>query len=386
LAIPSAKFIFLAVNTPPNPDGSADTGFVFGAVRSLAKVVSPDATIVVKSTVPVGTASQIAQMLAAAGLCDVSIVSNPEFLRQGSAVQDFLTPDRIVLGSPAMEAGRAVAQLFESLPGEVIYCSWASAELAKYAANAFLATRISFINEIAGLAETLGAEIDDITSVLRADPRIGSSYLQAGLGWGGSCFPKDVLALAWMAREAGFQSSIAESAYLANARQRFAAFDRILSRLKDKTEATVSVLGLTFKPNTDDLRNAPAIEVIGMLLDTGISVRAHDPVAMSLARQILPDVTFCENPYEAARDSDLVFLATEWPEYAALEWSRIREMMKGAAIFDGRNILNRDALTEIGFEYLSFGRQVHKNGSDLLVFNTDASADEIAEEQEPLAV
>jgi UDPglucose 6-dehydrogenase len=269
-----------------------------------------------------------------------------------------MTPDRIVIGSNNRIAAEAVAALFESLPGKFIFCSWASAELSKYAANALLATKISFINEIAVLAESLNADIEDVASVLRTDPRIGSSYLQAGLGWGGSCFPKDVRALAWMAQSAGFESSIAEAAFLANTRQRNGAVNRILARVLSKPDPTVAVLGLAFKPDTDDLREAPALDVIRMLVDAGVRVRAHDPQAMENARPIVPEITYCANAYEAAKGADLLFLATEWREYVALDWKRIRAVMNSAVVFDGRHVLDKLALSEVGFEYLSFGRFV----------------------------
>ena len=365
-AIPNSEFVFIAVNTPPKSDGHADTSFVFAAVRSVLEHAGPEATIVIKSAVPVGTGDDISQLVADSRTRGVEVVSNPEFLRQGSAVRDFLEPDRVVVGASRPVAGALVAGLYASLEAPVIMCSRRSAELAKYAANALLATRISFVNELAAICEEVDADIGEVSRVMGSDRRIGPTYLRTGIGWGGSCFPKDVLALAATAAEHGCQPSILQAVIDVNTRQRERAFEQLHSALGTVQSPTVGVLGLAFKPNTDDIREAPALDIISRLLEQGVRVRAHDPVAMGNARRLLPSVVYCEDAYDVATNSDALLLATEWHDYITLDWSEIRSRMRGTLVLDGRNALDGSFLLELGFTYTSFGRspngQPHPNG------------------------
>jgi len=273
-SIPGARFVFIAVNTPPLADGSANTDYVFASVKSALEYATAATTLVIKSTVPVSTGDQVAARVRESEIDDVAIVSNPEFLRQGSAVFDFLHPDRIVIGGTDEDAMRAVGGLYATLDAPMFYCSRASAELAKYASNALLATRISFMNEIASLCDVLHADVEDVAQIVGADVRIGPSYLRAGLGWGGSCFPKDVQALSHMARMQGHVTPLIEAVYEVNRRQRSRGFERIFAKLADIPEPRVGVLGLAFKPHTDDLRESPAIEIISRLLGEGVYVQA----------------------------------------------------------------------------------------------------------------
>lgn len=373
-AIPAAEFVFIAVNTPAGPDGAADTTYVFAAVGSMLEHGHAGQIIVTKSTVPVGTGDAIADMVAAAGLRGIDVVSNPEFLREGAAIKDFLAPDRIVVGAESTTAAGRVARLY-SLDTPVVICGRRSAELAKYAANALLATRISFMNEISAICEAADADIGDVARVVGFDRRIGSSYLDAGLGWGGSCFPKDVRALAATAANHGVRTLLLEAAFRVNARQRERMFERLRAALERPHGATptVAVLGLAFKPNTDDIRESPALDIIGRLVEEGIRVRAHDPVAIDNARRALPNITYCDDPYEAARGGDALLLATEWREYAKLNWQRMRSLMRGRTVVDGRNLLNGSRLTELGFRYLSVGRQPSADGNAML-FDVGVSA------------
>lgn len=355
-ALRGASSVFIAVNTPPRSDGQADTSYVFAAVRSILAHAEPHAVVVTKSTVPVGTGDAIDGLAADAGRWDVSVVSNPEFLREGRAVRDFMVPDRIVIGTARAAAGTLVARLYATIDAPMILTDRRSAELAKYAANAVLATRISFVNEMAVLAETLRADIQEVTRIVGSDRRIGPSFLQAGLGWGGSCFPKDVRALAATAAEAGCRSSILPAIFEVNVRQRDWAVQRLLAMVETIPRATITVLGVAFKPDTDDIREAPAIEIIQRLIEAGVDVRAHDPVAMDHARRLLPDVRWCVDAYEAAWGSDALLLATEWGEYRDLDWRAMRDQMRGWKVLDGRNALDGEAMATLGFTYHSVGR------------------------------
>jgi len=355
-AVPPAEFAFIAVHTPPSENGQADPSFVFAAVRSLLEHARPGLIIVVKSTVPVGTGDAIAQLARRSGPAGVEVVSNPEFLRLGSAIQDFLGPDRIVIGAADPVAGAAVARLYAALDAPVIMCSSRSAELAKYAANAFLAARVSLVNELSPICEAVQADIGEVTRIVGADHRIGPAFLAAGLGWGGSCFPKDVLALAAAAGDNGCGAPMLRAVLEVNARQRARAVERLRAAVGGIADATVGVLGLAFKPNTDDLRGAPAVEIIERLLEEGMRVRAHDPVAMANAGAILPDIQYCRDAYEVAVGCHAILLATEWPEYLQLDWREVRSRMRGRVILDGRNALDRRALVGLGFDYLAFGQ------------------------------
>lgn len=352
-SVPQAEFVFVAVGTPPTPAGAADTRYVFAAVRSVLQYAQPGTVIVVKSTVPVGTGDAIAELVRSHGM---ETVSNPEFLREGTAVRDFLEPDRIVIGASHPSLAASVARLYASLAAPVVSCARRSAELAKYAANAFLATRISFINEMSVICDQVDADIEEVARVIGMDQRIGPAFLNAGLGWGGSCFPKDLMALADIAASNGAEALITSAVAEVNRRQRHRAVDRLVKGVAHVPRPQVGVLGLAFKPHTDDIREAPALDIIARLQARGVSVRAHDPLAAANAHGLLPEVEYDENPYDVARGSHALLLATEWPDYLTLNWRRMHTLMAGDLILDGRNVLDAQYLTSLGFIYASFGR------------------------------
>jgi UDPglucose 6-dehydrogenase len=354
-AIPSADYVFLAVNTPPLPDGDSDTTFVFNAVRTVLEHARPGVTIVTKSTVPVGTGDRIEALATEAGI-RVDVASNPEFMREGRAVYDFMRPDRIVVGASDTTVAAKVAGLFASLEAPTILTSRRSAELGKYAANAILATRISFMNEMASISEALEADVTEIERIVGTDTRIGPAFLQAGLGWGGSCFPKDLSALSVTASRLGLDARIINAVVQVNHGQRERAVELLLEATANRPDPSVGILGLAFKPHTDDLRGAPALDIIERLLEQGIRVRAHDPAALAAANAQVPGPDYLDDPYEVTRGADALLLATEWPIYSGLDWARIRSQMRGRRLVDGRNVLPREVLERLGFDYRGFGR------------------------------
>lgn len=362
-AVSRSDFVFVAVQTPSRPDGSADTSFLFGAVHEIAPSLRPTSFVVIKSTVPVGTGDEVAARLTRNGT-RAEVVSNPEFLRQGSAVRDFLSPDRVVVGAETEEARWATLELFAGIEAPVVRTTRRAAEMGKYAANALLATRISFMNEVSGICEGFGVDIDEVASIVGHDSRLGKGYLRAGLGWGGSCFPKDIRSLASMGRQAGMEPEILVAADTVNARQRQRAVFRLRETvlLDGHRDPVVGVLGLAFKPDTDDLRESPALDVIARLQDEGIRIQAHDPAAIPAARAAMPSVHYTDSPYEAAANADALLLATEWPEYQALDWGAIRTSMRGKTVLDGRNVLDGALLRALGFRYLSFGKAPFEYG------------------------
>jgi len=359
--IAGAGFVFLAVPTPSRKDGSADTRYVLQAVDSLIPHARPDTVIVIKSTVPVGTADIIAGLapVVEAGL---KVVSNPEFLRQGTAVHDFLQPDRVVIGASSPQAAARVASLYASVLAPIIAVDRRSAELAKYTANALLATRISFMNEISHIATAVDANVDEVARIVGMDPRIGPAFLKAGLGWGGSCLPKDVLALSSVASSNGCHTPILRAVYETNELQREHAADLLLQAVRAIQDPVVAILGLAFKPNTDDVRGSPALGIAQRLLEEGVSVRVHDPLAFDNASRVVPDIECHSDPYSALDGADALLLATEWEEYIALDWALVRETMRGKMVLDGRNALDGVLLSELGFRYWSFGRATQSNG------------------------
>jgi UDPglucose 6-dehydrogenase len=326
--------------------------------------------------VPVGSTRLVQRVLSESGAPSdgVSVASNPEFLREGHAIPDFMTPDRIVVGSRAQDVAEAVGRLYESLGAPLVVTDRPSAELAKYAANAFLATRISFMNEIATVCEAVAADVTEVAHIVGLDRRIGPAFLQAGLGWGGSCFPKDVRALAATAAQHGCHSSIVQAAFDVNARQRERIFERLRDAVTGQPEATVAVLGLAFKPGTDDVREAPALEIVAGLIEAGVHVRAHDPAAVENVRRILPSITFCPDAYAATTSADAVLLATEWCEYRSLDWRAIRNAMRGTLVVDGRNALDGALLSSLGFSYVGVGRPLATSAyvNDCLLDNAHA--------------
>jgi len=360
-AVEQALVIFLAVGTPPKADGSPDLSFVEAAARSVAENMNGYKVIVTKSTVPIGTGEYIRGLIRENRKSRVNfgIVSNPEFLREGAAISDFMRPDRVVIGSADEEAIAIMRDLYRPLyliEAPFVVTSLEAAELTKYAANAFLATKISFINEIATLCESIGCDVHDVARAIGMDKRIGSKFLHPGPGFGGSCFPKDTQALASVARQFNCDSLLVDAVIEVNRRQRQAMVPKIEKLVGTLKNTTVAVLGLAFKPETNDMREAPSVEIIRGLVASGASVRAYDPVAMTEARQLLPDIAYAEDEYAAVKDADALVFVTEWNQFRALDMTRIRDLMKSAKIVDLRNIYDPADMRELGFEYVGVGR------------------------------
>ena len=360
-AVEQALVIFVAVGTPPSGDGSADLSHVDAAARSIAEYMNEYKVVVTKSTVPVGTGERLRTLIREhqKGRHNFGVVSNPEFLREGAAIDDFMRPDRIVIGSRDEEAIAIMRDLYRPLyliETPFVITSLEAAELTKYAANAFLATKISFINEIANLCDLIGCDVHDVARAIGMDGRIGRKFLHPGPGFGGSCFPKDTLALAYVARELGGDSLIVDSVIEVNKRQRAAMVVKIEKLVGDLAGKVVAVLGLSFKPETNDMRDAPSVDIIRNLMQRGAKVRAYDPVAMEEATPILPDVTYTEDEYEAVAGADVLVFMTEWNQFRALDMGKIHRLMRGARIADLRNIYEPAAMRELGFEYVGVGR------------------------------
>lgn len=355
-----AELIFITVGTPMGPDGAADLSYVQAAAQGIGQHLKNEAIIIDKSTVPVGTGDMVFGIIAqhAAPGVSFAVVSNPEFLREGSALSDFFKPDRIVLGSTNTQAAEKVAELHAPLGAPIIITDLRTAEMIKYASNAFLATRISFINEIAQICERLGADVQEVARGMGADRRIGPHFLDAGIGYGGSCFPKDVLALHHMAASSGCHPQLLQAVMDINqsARERFVQKVQIL--LGDLKGKCVGILGLSFKPNTDDIREAPSIDIIRTLQGAGARVKAYDPVAMENAGELMPEVTFCATAYDVAKESDALLLVTEWNEFKQLNWEKIRSFMRQPIVIDGRNLYDPEEMIARGFTYWGVGRGV----------------------------
>jgi UDPglucose 6-dehydrogenase len=356
-----ASVVFLAVGTPSQQDGSVDLSFVESATRAIAAHMKSYKVIVTKSTVPVGTGERLRRLIREhqPAPVDFGIVSNPEFLREGAAINDFMRPDRIVIGSNDQEAIAVMRDLYRPLyliETPFVITSLEGAELIKYASNAFLATKISFINEIANLCEKIGCDVHDVARGMGMDRRIGSKFLHPGPGFGGSCFPKDTLALSAIAHEFSCESRIVDAAIDVNRRQRQAMVPKIEELAGGLRGKSVAVLGLAFKPETDDLREAPAIDIIRGLVARGAKVRAYDPVAVTEARKILPEIEYAEDEYAAASGADMLVLVTEWNQFRALDMRRIRGLMRTPKIADLRNIYEPSEARAAGFEYVGVGR------------------------------
>jgi len=360
-AIPRAQAVFIAVGTPPGEDGSADLKYVIQAAETVAKHMTGYTVVVDKSTVPVGTARKVHAALKANTDHEFDVVSNPEFLKEGAAIDDFLKPDRVVIGSESKRAADLMDELygpFVRTGNPVIHMDIESAELTKYAANAMLATRISFMNEIANICSKVGANVDKVRKGIGSDNRIGSRFLFAGLGYGGSCFPKDVKAVVKTAENAGYEFEILRAVESVNEKQKRRLFDMVCEHFgKDLKGKRFSVWGLSFKPNTDDMREAPAVVVIEGLLAAGATVAVHDPeAAEECKKHHLGDrVEYTETPMEALRGADALILVTEWNEFRRPDFERVKELLNAPVIFDGRNIYNRRTVEELGFTYYGIG-------------------------------
>jgi UDPglucose 6-dehydrogenase len=357
-----AEAVFIAVGTPSRRgDGHADISYVLAAAKEIAQAATRPLVVVTKSTVPVGTGDEIEKVLAEVKpKAKISVVSNPEFLREGAAIEDFKRPDRIVIGTDDKDAREVMSAVYRPLnlnQAPILFTGRRTAELTKYAANAFLATKITFINEMADLAEKVGANVQEIARGIGLDNRIGSKFLHAGPGYGGSCFPKDTLALIKTAKDFGAPSRIVETVADVNNKRKISMAERVIAAaggsLKGKT---VGVLGLTFKPNTDDMRDAPSLEIVPALQAAGAKIQAHDPEGMEAAAKMLKGVAFCSGPYEAAKDASVLVLITEWDVYRALDMDRIKAALVSPVIVDLRNVYVPAELAAKGFRYVSIGR------------------------------
>ena len=375
-ALDNCEFIFIAVNTPTGAnEGGADMRYVESAARNIAQELDHYAVVINKSTVPVGSNDLVARVIRAnLKHPDVrfSVVSNPEFLREGCAVKDFNHPDRIVLGSSEPEAANAVAGLYLSLRAPIVITDQYTAEMIKYAANTFLATKISFINEIAQICERLGADVKEVAVGMGYDKRIGRAFLDAGLGYGGSCFGKDIRALAYMANEAGLQPRLLNAVMEINHDQRRLAVDKLTTILGSLESRTIGILGLAFKPNTDDMREAPAVDIIRWITEQGARVCVYDPVATETGRQALERegidmdmITFCGTAYEVAQGADALIMVTEWSEFAELNMQQIHDIMRRPILIDGRNMYEESEMDRLGFIYRGMGRATGSAPSSL---------------------
>src|SRR3954462_46567 len=359
-AVRSAEVVFIAVGTPQGDDGNADLRAAMGGAHQIADAAQRYTVVVNKSTVPVGTAARMQAEIDARAKVKINVVSNPEFLKEGAAIDDFLRPDRIVIGAGSDKARHIMAELygpFVRTESPIYFMDPRSAELTKYAANAMLAARISFMNEVAMLCERVGADVDSVRRAMGADERIGQKFLFPGCGYGGSCFPKDVKALIATARSHGLDFTLLSAVDAVNDRQKRLLSQKATAHFGDLRGKKFGVWGLAFKPKTDDLRHAPALTLIDELLANGASVAAHDPVASDAARRILGDrVQFVQNPYAAAEGADGLFLVTEWNEFRQPDFVRIKAAMRQPVLFDGRNIWNPRRMRELGFTYYGVGR------------------------------
>jgi UDPglucose 6-dehydrogenase len=356
--IPNADFVFIAVGTPPGRRGEADLVFVKQAAKGIAGAMKKTVTIVNKSTVPIGTGNIVARIVGE-NLGDeipFFVVSNPEFLREGSAIYDFMNPDRLVFGSHDEGAARSVAGLYSKLDTKILITDLHTAEMIKYASNAFLATRISFINEMARICERVDADVKVVSEGMGMDRRIGPLFLDAGIGYGGSCFPKDVKALARMAETMGYHPELLDAVMEINLDQRTLVVEKLREVLGGLRDQVIGILGLAFKPNTDDIRDAPSIDVIENLMQKGANVRAYDPQAMPVLKAQMNSIEYCKDPYAVATGADALLIVTEWDEFRQLDLDRIKGLMRRPVIVDGRNIFDPKTMRERGFVYRGVGR------------------------------
>lgn len=363
--IEGAKIIFLALPTPPGEDGSADLKYILGVADELGPLLKDFTVIVDKSTVPVGTAEKVSAKIKENAKVDFEVVSNPEFLREGVAVDDFLKPDRVVIGAESEKAKKVMSELYAPFVRQgnpLIFMDVRSAELTKYAANSFLATKITFMNEIANLAEKLGADVESVRKGIGTDTRIGKRFLFAGIGYGGSCFPKDVLALSKTSKQFDYDFQILNAVMDVNNKQKTKLFPAISDYFKgDLKGKKIALWGLAFKPNTDDIREAPALYMIDSLLEAGASVHAFDPEAAENIKAIYGDkIDFAERMYDALENADALLIVTEWAVFRSPDFDKITNMLKNKVIFDGRNLYDLEKMKELGYSYYSIGRETLK--------------------------
>ena len=360
-SIVDAKIIFLALPTPPGEDGSADLKYILKVSSDLGPLLTDYVVIVDKSTVPVGTSEKVAAKIREKAKVEFDVVSNPEFLREGVAVDDFMKPERVIVGTRSARAKKIIDQLYAPFVRQgnpIIFMDERSAELTKYAANSFLATKITFMNEIANLCEMLGADIDAVRIGMGTDSRIGKRFLFAGIGYGGSCFPKDVQALEKSAGAVNYDFKILKAVMEVNEAQKVALMPRVKKHFGSLKGKTIALWGLSFKPHTDDIREAPALYNIDEFLKQGAKVKAHDPEAMANVKKIYGDkIEFCQGPYHALEGADALFISTEWPEYRTPDFEKLSKALPSKVIFDGRNLYDLSAMKELGYTYYSIGRE-----------------------------
>lgn len=357
-AVPSSDFIFICVDTPSSPSGEADMRSVRRAAEMIAEHISNGAIVVNKSTMPIGSGDLVTQIIRehAADGVEFSVVSNPEFLREGSAVHDVLNPDRVVLGSDDRAAAEKVSELYGVLEAPTVITDRRSAEMIKYASNSFLATKISFINEIAQICERVGADVTTVARGMGYDQRIGPLFLQAGIGYGGSCFPKDVKALTYMAHEADCHPQLLHAVMEINQDQRRRFVHKLQEHIGDVHGKEIAIWGLAFKQDTDDIRESPSIDIIGMIEQRGGTVRAFDPAAMDNARKVLPHTRICDTPYDAVAGADALCVVTPWNEFKQANMARVGELMRTPLVLDGRNLYDPVEMRSLGFTYVGVGR------------------------------
>jgi UDPglucose 6-dehydrogenase len=358
-AVEHSDVVFICVGTPPLENGDPDMSYVQEAARSVAGALNRYKVIVNKSTVPVGTGNMVREIIETnrRRAVDFDVVSNPEFLREGSAIKDTLEPDRIVIGAPNQVVAMKILELYAPLERPMIITDVASAEMIKYASNAFLATKISFINSVANICDKVGADVIQVIKGMGSDHRIGAAFLNAGLGYGGSCFPKDSSALARTAEKNGYEFKLLKAVMDVNKEQALRFLDRLREAMGGSFEGkTIGILGLAFKPNTDDMRDAKSVEIIARLLAEGATVKAYDPIAIEVCQKIFPQICYTKNAYEAADETDALVIVTEWNEFKQLNMERIKASMTTPLLFDGRNIYDPVRMRRLGFEYQCIGR------------------------------
>jgi UDPglucose 6-dehydrogenase len=363
MAIDHGKVIFIAVGTPQDDDGSADLTYVLEAARSIGRLMNGPKIVVDKSTVPVGTAEKVAAAIREVTTHKVSVVSNPEFLKEGNAIEDFMSPDRVVIGADDEEARKVMAELYDPFMRtgrRILFMDPRSAEMAKYAANAFLATKVTFMNEMANLCDALGADVDLVRRAVGSDARIGSAFLFPGIGYGGSCFPKDVSAIRRMGADAGYPLRVLDSVDMVNTDQKSLLVKKVVEFFgEDLTGKRFAIWGLSFKPKTDDMREAPALTIIRALIARGAKVAAHDPEAMKEAKRLLGDsVELCDTPEAALKGADALLVCTEWSVYRQPDYEAMKTLLRHPVVLDGRNIYDPARMRELGFTYYGVGRKI----------------------------
>ncbi len=356
-----AEVVFIAVGTPPKENGEADLTYIKSVANSIGEHLEKYVVVVTKSTVPVGTGKMIKDIIKSKSAVEFDVASNPEFLREGSAIYDTQNMDRAVIGVESKRAGDLLTKLHEPFNTEVVLTNIETAEMIKYASNAFLATKISFINEIANICEQVDADVTEVAKGMGLDPRIGEKFLQAGIGYGGSCFPKDTRAIIQIAEQANYDFKIVKSVEDVNNAQRLRLVDKLAKALGSLKGKHIGVFGLAFKPNTDDMRDAPSIDIIKEIRNQGATVLAYDPVASENAKTMIDQLQVSEDLYGTVKDADAVLILTEWDEVKGLDLTKVKEMMRGHVIVDGRNVFDLDTVKQLGFYYDSIGRRVVNN-------------------------